>query len=979
LATVRIYKVAELLNTTSQEVSALLKRDHGIEVKSASSTIEEVVARQFVERLARQRNIQLPTGDIFAETPVVKGGKKGSPAKKPEPQKPAAPSLPPPRLVKTVKPAALAAPAPTEPEPVVEPEPMVAAAPPEPVVAPAPAVAEAAPPAVEKPEKVPGFERIRVERVEKKVEPAVPVEKVERVERIEKTAAPEPPPPAAIAEPPAPPAAPRAAAPPAVEPPPPAKPPTPGRVVPPTLRLRIEEQRPTTPTPPLPTSPTPRVVPRPTPRPVERPAIPTTARPAAGGAAGQTGTPTVRPPAQPLPRPAAPPGGQRPAYPSSRPQAPVGGPRPLPSQPVRTQQPGMAPRPQQYPQRPGMPPRPQYPQRPGGQGRPAATQRRESSARPSAPPMPASPPPVSRQITLAEGMTVRDLADKLEVRVKDVLAKLLMKGLVMTINNTLDTDTATMIAREFGANVEMRSFEEELLHVDTGEVKAEDITTRAPVVTVMGHVDHGKTSLLDAIRETRVAEREAGGITQHIGAYHVTINKRNIVFLDTPGHEAFTLMRARGAKVTDIVILVVAADDGVMPQTREAIDHARAANVPIIVAINKVDKPNANPERVKRELTELNLMPEEWGGQTVTVEVSAKKKQNIELLLEMVLLVSDIGELKANPKRNATGTVLEAKLDKGRGPVATVLVQDGTLSVGDTFIAGPIVGRVRALIDDRGRPTKAAGPSTPVEVLGLTGLPQPGDVFQVADAAKARQIATFREEQAKTRALGAKGARLTLESLQAQIAEGGMKELPIIIKADVQGSAEVLADTLTKLSDDKVKIRIIHSGVGAVNESDVLLASASNAIIIAFNVRPDRNAEDIATRERVDIRAHSVIYNVTDEMKKAMTGLLEPTFKESRIGIAEVRNTFKVPKYGTIAGCMVTEGRITRAGDTQARLLRDNVVVYEGKIGSLRRFKDDVSEVKSGFECGIGFERFNDIKVGDVIEVFVNERVPVTA
>jgi translation initiation factor IF-2 len=548
--------------------------------------------------------------------------------------------------------------------------------------------------------------------------------------------------------------------------------------------------------------------------------------------------------------------------------------------------------------------------------------------------MPAAPPPVTRSITLAEGMTVKDLADKLDVRVKDVLGKLLMKGLRITINSTLDAETATMTAREFGADVQMRSFEEELLDTGGGAARAEDIVTRAPVVTVMGHVDHGKTSLLDAIRETRVAEREAGGITQHIGAYQVTVNGRNIVFLDTPGHEAFTLMRARGAKVTDVVILVVAADDGVMPQTREAIDHARAANVPIVVAINKIDKPNANPERVKRELTELNLMPEEWGGQTVTVEVSAKKKQNIDLLLEMVLLVSDILELKSNPKRHATGTVLEAKLDKGRGPVATVLVQDGTLSVGDTFIAGPIVGRVRALIDDRGRPVKSAGPSTPVEVLGLTGLPQPGDVFQVADAAKARQIATFREEQAKTRALGAKGARLTLESLQAQIAEGGMKELPIIIKADVQGSAEVLADTLAKLSDEKVKIRIIHAGVGAVNESDVLLASASNAIIIAFNVR---------------------------------------------IGIAEVRDTFKVPKYGTIAGCMVTEGRITRSGDTQARLVRDNVVIYEGKIGSLRRFKDDVSEVKAGFECGIGFERFNDIKVGDVIEVFVHERVPVTA
>jgi len=944
LATVRIYKVAELLGTTSQEVSALLKRDHGIEVKSASSTIEEVVARQFVDRLSRQRNIQLPTGDIFAETPVVKG-KKGAPAKKaPEPPKPAAPSLPPPRLVKTAKPA----PAPTAPapelEPIAEPEPSIAGPPPEPV-APEPPVIVAEAPA-----------------------PAL-----DRVEKAAKGDAPVP-----VAEPPAPAEAPRAAAAPAAGAPPPAKPSAPGRVVPPTLRLRIEEQRPTTPTPPLPTSPTPRVVPRPAPK-TDRPAMSTAARPAAAGAAGQTGTTAVRPPTPPAARPGGPPSGQRPAYPSTRPQAPVGGPRPLPSQPVRTQQPGMPPRPPQYPQRPGMPSRPSYQQRPGGQGRPAATQRREQTSRPAPSPMPAAPPQITRNITLAEGMTVKDLADKLDVRVKDVLAKLLMKRLMLTINSTLDTETATMIAREFGADVQMRSFEEELLQVDTDEAKTEDIVTRAPVVTVMGHVDHGKTSLLDAIRTTRVAEREAGGITQHIGAYHVTVNNRNIVFLDTPGHEAFTLMRARGAKVTDIVVLVVAADDGVMPQTREAIDHARAANVPIIVAINKIDKPNAVPEKVKRELTELDLMPEEWGGKTVTVEVSAKKKQNLELLLEMILLVSELGELKANPKRSATGTVLEAKLDKGRGPVATVLVQDGTLSVGDTFIAGPIVGRVRALIDDRGRPTKSAGPSTPVEVLGLGGLPQPGDVFQVAEAAKARQIATFREEQAKTRALGAKGGRLTLESLQAQIAEGGMKELPIIIKADVQGSAEVLADTLTKLSDEKVKIRIIHSGVGAVNESDVLLASASNAIIIAFNVRPDRNAEDIATRERVEIRPHSVIYNVTDEMKKAMTGLLEPTFKEVRIGVASVRELFKVPKFGVIAGCMVTEGRITRAGDTQARLLRDNVVVYEGKIGSLRRFKDDVSEVKAGFECGIGFERFHDMKVGDVIEVFVNERVPVTA
>ena len=576
-------------------------------------------------------------------------------------------------------------------------------------------------------------------------------------------------------------------------------------------------------------------------------------------------------------------------------------------------------------------------------------------------------------------MTVKDLADKLDVRVKDVLAKLLMKRMMMTINSTLDIEVAKDIAREFGAEIEMRSFEQELVSAEEEDSKPEDRQMRAPVVTVMGHVDHGKTSLLDAIRETKVAEREAGGITQHIGAYHVDVGDgRSVVFLDTPGHEAFTLMRARGAKVTDVVVLVVAADDGVMPQTREAIDHAKAANVPIVVAINKIDKPGANPDNVKRELAELNLVPEDWGGTTVMVPVSAKKKQNLDQLLEMILLSTDILELKANPKHSASGAVLEAKLDRGRGPVATVLVQDGTLNVGDNFIAGPVVGRVRALIDDRGRPVRSAGPSTPVEVLGLTSLPQPGDPFQtVADAAKARQIANFRQTQAKERALGARGGRLTLESLKEQIAEGGIKELPIIVKADVQGSSEVLADSLTKLSDEKVKIRIIRAGVGAINESDVLLASASNAIIIGFNVRPDRNAADMAEREEVDIRLHSVIYTVTEEIQKGMEGLLDPTYKEVRIGTAEVREVFKVPKIGSIAGCMVTEGRITRAGETTARLLRDNVVVHEGKIGSLRRFKDDVSEVKSGFECGIGLERYNDIKVGDTIEVFTMERVKV--
>jgi len=590
-----------------------------------------------------------------------------------------------------------------------------------------------------------------------------------------------------------------------------------------------------------------------------------------------------------------------------------------------------------------------------------------------------APPPITKLITLAEGMSVRDLADKLEVKVKDVLKRLIDRRMMMTINSTLDAETAQTIARDFGAEVLMRSFEEEIIEVEGETSKPEDLMTRAPVVTVMGHVDHGKTSLLDAIRETKVAEREAGGITQHIGAYSVEINGRRVVFLDTPGHEAFTMMRARGARVTDIVVLVVAADDGVMPQTREAIDHAKAANVPIVVAINKIDKADANPERVKRELSDLGLMPEEWGGTTVTVEVSARQRKNLDQLLEMILLVADLADLKANPERNAQGTVLESKLDRGRGPVASVLVQDGTLSEGDLFIAGTVDGKVRALFDHLGRKVKKAGPATPVEVLGLSSLPAPGDTFQVIDdPIKARQVIAYRQAQAKEKALGSKGGRLTLESLQQQMAEGGMKELSIIIKADVQGSAEVLADTLTKLSDDKVKIRIIHTGVGAINESDVLLATASNAIIIGFNVRPDRNAAEVAEREKVDIRQHSIIYNVTDEMKKAMTGLLEPTIKETRLGSAEVRQIFKTPKVGTVAGCLVLDGRIARAGDAQVRLLRDNVVVWHGKIASLRRFKDDVSEVKAGIECGISLERFNDVKVGDVIEVFTVERVAQT-
>jgi len=591
-----------------------------------------------------------------------------------------------------------------------------------------------------------------------------------------------------------------------------------------------------------------------------------------------------------------------------------------------------------------------------------------------------APPPITKLITLAEGMSVKDLADKLEVKVKDVLKKLLDRRMMLTINSTLDGETAQTIARDFGAEVLIHSFEEEMVAVESEASQPADRVPRAPVVTVMGHVDHGKTTLLDAIRQTKVAEGESGGITQHIGAYSVDVSGgRRIVFLDTPGHAAFTMMRARGARVTDIVVLVVAADDGIMPQTQEAIDHARAAKVPIVVAINKIDKSDANPERVKRELSDRGLMPEEWGGTTVTVEVSARQKKNLDQLLEMILLVADLADLKANPKRMAQGTVIESQLDRGRGPVATVLVQDGTLSDGDLFIAGTVDGKVRAIFDDRGRKIKSAGPSMPVEVLGLSAPPSPGDTFQVIDdPIKARQVIAYRQTQAKEKSHAGKGARLTLESLQQQMSEGGVKELPIIIKADVQGSAEVLSDSLARLSDDRVKVRIMHSGVGAINESDVLLAAASNAIVIGFNVRPDRNAADVAEREQVDIRLHSIIYNVTDEMKKAMSGLLAPTLREARIGIALVQQIFQTPKAGTIAGCIVRDGRITRSGDTQARLIRDGVQVWQGRIASLRRFKDDVSEVKTGMECGISLDRFNDIKANDIIEVFQIEKIAQT-
>ena len=587
--------------------------------------------------------------------------------------------------------------------------------------------------------------------------------------------------------------------------------------------------------------------------------------------------------------------------------------------------------------------------------------------------MEAGPPPINREITISEGITVKELSEKLDVKANLVIKKLLDRGIFAMINQTLDSKLATEVAREFGASTATVTYEVEAMQSVEDAEDAKDLQKRAPVVTIMGHVDHGKTSLLDGIREANVAGREAGGITQHIGAYEVEMKGRRIVFIDTPGHEAFTRMRARGARVTDIVVLVVAADDGVMPQTLEAIDHARAAGVPIVVAINKTDRPDAQPERIKQQLADRGLLAEDWGGDTVMVPVSAKMHVNLELLLEMILLVADMQDLKANPSRPATGTVIEAQLDRGRGPVATVLVRNGTLQVGDFFICGALLGKVRAMQNDRGAQIRKAGPATPVEVLGLDTVPEAGDDFQVVtDTAKAKQIVTFRERKARDAAL-AKSSRLTLEQLHRQMEAGEVKELPLVIKSDVGGSAEVLTETLQKLSNDKVRVRVIHSGVGAINESDVLLASTANAIIIGFNVRPERKAEALAEQEKVEIRLHTIIYNLTDEMKRAMTGLLAPVFREVYKGRAEVRETFHISKVGNVAGCIVQDGSIGSRSD--ARLLRDNVVVYTGKISSLRRFKDDVTEVKSGMECGITLENYSDVKQGDIIEAFAAERV----
>jgi translation initiation factor IF-2 len=580
-----------------------------------------------------------------------------------------------------------------------------------------------------------------------------------------------------------------------------------------------------------------------------------------------------------------------------------------------------------------------------------------------------------RTISIKESATVKELAEKMSVSAAEIIKKLMSLGVMATINQEIDADTAVIVGEEFNVevNVEFQEDEEQILLREPEDDEA-DLEPRPCVVTVMGHVDHGKTSLLDAIRETKVTASEAGGITQHIGAYQVERKGQKITFVDTPGHEAFTAMRARGAQVTDVAILVVAADDGVMPQTVEAINHAKAAKVPIIVAINKMDKVNAQPDRVKQNLTEYDMVPEDWGGDTICVPVSAINREGLDELLEMILLVSEMQELKANPNREARGVVIEAELDKGRGPVATVLVQNGTLNVGDILVAGTAFGKVRAMLDHTGSRVEKAGPATPVQVLGFSEVPEAGEVFlALADERKARQIADKRQARKREEELKATTSKVSLDDLFNQIQEGRVKELAIIIKADVQGSVEALKASLEKLSTDEVKVNIIHGGVGAVNETDVMLASASNAIVIGFNVRPDANARKAADTEKVDIRLYRVIYEAIEDVKAAMSGLLDPEYKEVILGRAEVRQTFKVSKVGTIAGCYVTEGKMVR--DAGVRLIRDGVVVYEGKLDSLKRFKDDAKEVVQNYECGLTLERFNDIQEGDIIEAFTMEEV----
>jgi translation initiation factor IF-2 len=947
------------------------------------------------------RIIAPPPAPAIASKPPVAPVVAKAPAGAPTPHRPAV-AVVPPSGVTVVKPPATPHPAPPRPAEAPAkpaPAPAQAAAPPVTIsaAAAAPVAVPVAPP------------------------PAPPVEAVA---------------PAPVAPPPAP--APEAAAPAPIAPPPAAQP-EPKAVPAPVVEEKAAPAAPVAakaepepaPAPPAPASPPARrvVMPQTGPRPVYKaPVVPVAvaSAPAASSSHPSAGTGVQR--GRPIfdRRPAGAPGGQGfQRTPGGPGQGFPGGPRP--KHPTRTapggfqgqgapggapggrpgfgQRPGFGPRPGGFGARPGgfgagttpppgEAPRPSRgPSAPRGRGRQQYPKTKEGPMKGFVPPprfggaanFSQEPLPITREITVTEGISVKDLAEKLEIRAKDLIAILLMRGVFVTVNQSLDAEMVKDVAAKFGAAANVISYEEELENQAIEEVLEADNTgmvelPRAPVVTVMGHVDHGKTSLLDAIRETDVAAGEAGGITQHIGAYKVRFTKegspasgREIVFLDTPGHEAFTRMRARGAKVTDIVVIVVAADDGVMPQTLEAVDHAKAADVPIIVAVNKIDKPGANPDRVKKQLADRGLTPDDWGGDTYYVNVSAKKRENLDLLLEMICLVSDIKAPKATPGRKAVGSVLEAKLDRGRGAVASVLVQDGTLHLNDSYIVGNTFGKVRAMFDDRGRPLEEAGPSTPVEVLGLEALPDAGDTFLVvADRDKAKGIAQYRKMKEREAQL-AKSARVSLEGLAEQIRQAGVKDLALIIKGDVTGSVEVLADSLVRMSTEKVRIKVIHAGVGSITESDVLLAAASNAIIIGFNVRPERKAAELAQQEDVEIRLHSIIYELQDEIHAAMMGLLEPTFKENYLGRAEVLQIFRIPKVGTIAGCSVRDGVIRR--DADIKVLRGGEQIHKGKIGSLKRVKDDVREVTNGMECGIGIANYGDLKEGDIIEAFTTEKM----
>jgi len=952
MSKIRINDLARELEVKSKAILDVLPEVGVTEKKTHSSSLEEheaeLVRKHFMAHAeeasagARSTRLARPESEIKTKIDLSHISRPGDVLRAIQ-QKEAAAQVPPRPIVKPVPPAPPIAVKPEAPAPV-------------PPVRPAPP-----PPAVEPP--APKF--VTPASVAASRPPAAVVIP--------------PKPPVATPAPPVPPPA-ASSVPPAVAIPPRPAPPVPPAAVAPAPPLPVPPAEVQAAAPPKPSVPAPPrvIMPQTGPRPVYK------APPAAIGASRPVpGRPEPGKPIFQRPRPqTAPPGTRPPLRPGER--RPM---HPTRSSPTGTRPLGVGPGtlPPPGPTRPGS--RPGAPaRRPGQRYIPRGV--KEGPMKGYVPPprvtVSNEPLPITRSITITEGISVKDLAEKLGIRAKDLIARLLARGVFATINQTLDAELATEMARFFGADTEVITFEEQaakdMADTTEGADEAAEAVPRPPVVTIMGHVDHGKTTLLDAIRSTNVAEGEAGGITQHIGAYKVRINDadspaygREIVFLDTPGHEAFTRMRARGAKATDIVVLVVAADDGVMPQTLEAIDHAHAAEVPIIVAVNKIDKPEAMPDRVKKQLGDRGLLPEEWGGKTVFVDVSAKKKTNLNLLLEMICLTADLQELKAVPPRAANGLVLEAKLDRGRGPVGTILVQNGTLHTGDNFVVGNVYGKVRAMFDDRGQQLQEAPPSTPVEILGLEGLPQAGDQFVVVtDREKARDISDYREQRAREAAL-AKSSRVSLEGLAEQMKTAGVKELNIILKGDVGGSIEVLSDLLAKLSNDKVRLKVLRAGVGAITEGDVLLASASNAIIIGFNVRPERKAQELAEQDKVDIRLHSIIYELQDEIKRAMSGLLEPTFKETYQGRAQVLETFRIPKVGTVAGCRVTDGIVKR--DSEARLLRDNVVVFKGKIGSLRRFKDDAKEVHNGMECGISIANYGDVKVGDVIEAFVTEKI----